>query len=366
MKKRLGALLLSVCMLLSTAGCASAPSSQPAETASAPSSQPAESAPASSSAPAEESQEAAFPVTVTDAAGREVTISAQPQKVVSGYYITTSMVIALGAEDRLVGIEAKADTRPIYSLAAPELLELPSVGTAKEFDLEGCAALEPDLVILPLKLKDTVPALEELGIPVITVNPEDLSLLEETIGLLGKALGANEEAQTLLDYNHQTQEELSALLKDAGQPTVYLAGNSSYLSTAGAKMYQNTLIQQSGGVNVAAQLEDDYWAEISYEQLLAWNPQVIIIVPEASYTREDLLADPQLAGLDAVKNGRVYAMPTAFEAWDSPVPSAMVGSRWLASVLHEDLYPFEEFQQDAAAFYQTFYGVEIDQSLLTR
>ena len=94
----------------------------------------------------------AFPVTVTDAAGREVTLDAEPETLVSGYYITTSMLIALGLEDRLVGIEAKADSRPIYALAAPELLQLPSVGTAKEFDLEGCAALDPDLVILPLKL----------------------------------------------------------------------------------------------------------------------------------------------------------------------------------------------------------------------
>ena len=61
-----------------------------------------------------------FPVTVTDAAGREVTIEQAPQRLVSGYYITTSMLIALGLEDRLVGIEAKADSRPIYALAAPE------------------------------------------------------------------------------------------------------------------------------------------------------------------------------------------------------------------------------------------------------
>ena len=99
------------------------------------------------------------------------------------------MVIALGQQDKLVGVEAKADSRPIYSLAAPELLELPSVGTAKEFDLEGCAALEPDLVVLPLKLKDTVSALEELGIPVLLANPEDLTLLRQTIEMLGGSHG---------------------------------------------------------------------------------------------------------------------------------------------------------------------------------
>ena len=104
-------------------------------------------------------------------------------------------------------------------------------------------------------------------------------------------------------YKRQTQT-----LKDAQRPTVYLAGNSSYLSTAGAKMYQNTLIELGGGDNVAAELEDDYWAEVSYEQLLAWNPQVIVIVPEASYTKDDLMNDPQLAQLDAVKNGQVLSL----------------------------------------------------------
>ena len=167
--------------------------------------------------------EGAFPVTVTDAAGREVTIDEAPQKLVSGYYITTSMLIALGLEDRLVGIEAKADSRPIYALAAPELLELPSVGTAKEFDLEGCAALDPDLVILPLKLKDTVPALEELGIPALLVNPEDLALLAETIEMLGAATGAQERAAALLEDNARTEAELTALLAGTERPRVYLA-----------------------------------------------------------------------------------------------------------------------------------------------
>ena len=310
--------------------------------------------------------EGAFPVTVTDAAGREVTIDEAPQKLVSGYYITTSMLIALGIEDRLVGIEAKADSRPIYALAAPELLELPSVGTAKEFDLEGCAALDPDLVILPLKLKDTVPALEELGIPALLVNPEDLTLLAETIEMLGAATGAQERAAALLEDNARTEAELTALLAGTERPRVYLAGNSSYLSTAGAKMYQNSLIELGGGENVAAGIEDTYWAEISYEQLLAWNPEAIVIVPEAAYTREELVGDPQLAGLDAIENGAVYEMPSAFEAWDSPVPSAMLGSRWMAAVLHEEEYPFETFCADAEAFYAAFYGITIDTALLTK
>ena len=62
----------------------------------------------------------------------------------SGYYISTSLLLALGLKDKVTGIEAKADKRSIYKLAAPEFLELPNVGTAKEFDLEPSASLLPE------------------------------------------------------------------------------------------------------------------------------------------------------------------------------------------------------------------------------
>ena len=362
MKIKSIALALAAAMALSLAACGQSTSqSQSAAPASGSQSQPQSQ---SASAPA--AVEEAMPVTLTDAAGRQVTIETEPETLVSGYYITTSMLIALGQQDKLVGIEAKADTRPIYALAAPELLELPSVGTAKEFDLEGCAALEPDLVILPLKLQESAEALEQLGINALVVNPEDMDLLEETLDLLGQATGSSERAHALMDYNAETEAEMAQLLADAEKPSVYLAGNSSYLSTAGSKMYQNTLIELGGGENVAAELEDDYWADISYEQLLAWNPDVIVIAADADYTKEDLLADSQLAGLTAVQNGAVYALPSAFEAWDSPVPSGVLGIRWMASALHGDLYSLDQFRQDAADFYKEFYGVEIDTQLITQ
>lgn len=364
LNKKLMAAILALSMIWSCAGCSSQGAAGSGSSAGSAGSGTAPASGSSSSAGKEEPAD--FPVTVTDSAGREVAIQSEPEKLVSGYYISTSLLLALGQRDKLAGIEAKAETRPIYSFAAPELLELPNVGTAKSFDLEGCAALQPDLVVIPLKLKDQIPALEDLGLTVLAVNPEDLEQLNDTIRMLGEAVGAQEEAQALLDYNQETEEYLTGLLDQAERPRVYLAGNSSYLSTAGAKMYQNTMLELGGGANAAAELEDSYWAEASYEQLLSWDPEVIIIAADAAYTKDDLLQDPQLAQLDAVKNGRVYAMPSGVEAWDSPVPSAMLGSRWVASVLHEDLYSFEAFQADAAEFYQRFYQFQADPGLLTR
>ena len=293
---------------------------------------------------------------LTDQLGRTVTLEQTPERIVSGYYISSSALIALGLEDKLVGIEAKANKRPIYSLSAPALIDLPNVGTAKEFDLEGCIALNPDLVILPAKLKNDAETLEQLGIPVLLVNPESGEQLEQMIALLGQATGTQERAEELLSFIAGQRENLETLLAEAEKPRVYLAGNSALLSTAGGNMYQSDMMVLAGGENVAAELSDPYWAEISYEQLLAWNPEYIVLASDASYTVEEVLADPNLTDCTAVKNGNVLQLPGDAEAWDSPVPSGILGSVWLAARLHGDLLPEDQAEEIIASFYETFYG----------
>ena len=359
MKKTLS-LLLAFAMALSLAACGAQPDASGSEPASQPEavSEPASDTPeaADPTAQPDGASETSYPVTVTDQAGRQVTIESQPETLVSGYYITTSLLIALGLQDELVGIEAKADTRPIYALSAPELLELPSVGTAKEFDLEGCAALAPDLVILPLKLESAADSLAELGIPALLVNPEDQALLNEAVTLIGTATNTQARAQALLDFSAEQEQRLADTLAGAETPSVYLAGNSDFLSTAGDAMYQSDMIRMAGGVNAAAEITDTYWAEVSYEQVLAWDPDYIVLASDAGYTVDDVLADPNLAGCAAVENGNVFQIPGDAEAWDSPVPGGILGAVWLSSVLHPDLCPEADSLAVIDEFYQTFYG----------
>lgn len=300
--------------------------------------------------------EVSFPASVTDQAGRSVIIEEQPERIISGYYITTSLLIALDLDEKLVGIENKAAQRPIYSLSAPELLELPGVGTMKEIDLELCASLEPDLVILPLRQKDAAQTLEALGIDVLLVNPESQELLNETIDLIAEATGTQARAEELKGFASQQEALLAGKLADADAPGVYLAGNSSMLSTAGDNMYQSDMIRLAGGKNVAAEIEDSYWVEISYEQLLAWNPEYIVIASSADYTADDVLSDPNLADCQAVQNGNVYQIPSAIEAWDSPVPSGILGAVSLASALHPEIITEADCNEVIQEYYEKFYG----------
>ncbi|MBQ9148564.1 MAG: ABC transporter substrate-binding protein [Oscillospiraceae bacterium] len=308
-----------------------------------------------------------YPVTVTDHAGREVTIESEPQNIVSGYYISSSACIALGLKDRIVGIEAKAAQRPIYSLAAPELIDLPNVGTAKEFNLEACLATEPDLVILPMKQKDTAAALEELGVPALLVRPESHEEIISMFTLIGTATNTMEAATTLINYYEGELAEVETLVAGLSeQPVVYITGTSSYLTTAPGQMYQSSLITAAGGNAAGADIEGTSWVEISYEQLLAMNPDIIVVPTNSwangapDFTVEGLMADPELSEVTAVKNGAVYQMTIGFEAWDSPAPSGILGVKWMLKTLHPELYSNDEFVADVQAFYETFYGFTPD------
>ena len=125
--KQLSALLLALALSVSVTACGS----NTASTTTAAAETTAESTEAASESASETSEaavsdmEVTYPVTITDHLGREVTIEKQPESFVSGYYISTSLMIALGLDDQLVGVEAKADKRSIYKLSAPKITELP-------------------------------------------------------------------------------------------------------------------------------------------------------------------------------------------------------------------------------------------------
>ena len=301
------------------------------------------------------SQGLSYPITVTDHAGRQVVIEKEPQKIVSCYYITSSLLMALGLEDKMVGIEDNPEYRPIYGLSAPHLLELPWVGTAKVLDVEGCAALEPDLVILPLRQKESAEILESLGIDVLLVNPESQTLLTEMIQMVASATNTQDKGDELIAFLDNQEAKLNQILAGVAAPRVYMASNSNMLATAGDGMYQSDMIRLAGGANVAAEIEDTYWAEIDYEQLLVWDPEYIILASSAKYTAEDVLQDPNLAGCTAVVNGNVYQIPCDAESWDSPVPSSILGALWLANILHPEKLTDTDCAAIMDEYYETFY-----------
>lgn len=296
---------------------------------------------------------------VTDQLGRQVSIPKDVKRIASPYSIANSLVIALGAKDKIVGIEMNGEKNVIYQKADPGLTQLPGIGSGRTLNLEECVKLKPDLVILPSRMQEEVEKLEQQNIAVIAINPEDLDSLQETIMLVGKAIGAEAKANDLVSFYEEKINMVKDITKNiSSSPGVYLAGKEP-LATCTKEMYQHFLINLAGGTNVAQEIEQGFWANVSQEQVMKWQPDVIFIVQYAGYGPEELLQDIKWQAVPAVQNNRVYLFPSKIEPWDYPTPAAVLGILWATHTLHPELYDRSSLENDVVSFYEKFYGFKM-------
>lgn len=299
-------------------------------------------------------------ITLIDHIGREVTLAKAAETIVSCYYISTTTLIALGAEDQLTGVEMKAEEREIYKLAAPSVLELPAMGNKKNFNLEECAKLNPELVVLPMGLKDYASQLEELEITAVVVNPENMESFLDMVTMLGKASGHEETAESLLSYYDKIQEDVAEKLGEINVlKHVYFASGDDVLRSATSEMFQNEVVTAAGGEAIFSDLTGNGWTEISAEQLHIFDPEYIFMENHSEEKVAEVLGDSAYAALTAVAEGNVYAFPSEIETWDTPGASSVLGILWMSSVLYPEKIRMEEVVEEAAAFYQKFFDIEV-------
>ncbi|MBW6408734.1 ABC transporter substrate-binding protein [Clostridium weizhouense] len=300
-------------------------------------------------------------ITVEDQLGRKVEIKGEVNKIVSSYPITTSLLVALGLKDKLTGVEMKPKDRELYKRVAPEFFDLPQIGSAKSINVEECAKIKPDLVIIPTRIKEVIPQFEQLNIPVIAVEPESLDSFLDCVKLVGKSTNTEKRANEIVKYYEDNLEKVKKINENNNnKPKVYLSGSANVLRTCTSKMYQDYMIKASGGNNVTSSLEDGYWVDISAEQLLAYNPDIIYIVQYAKYSVEDVLNDERLKDVNAVKNKKVFVIPSVIEPWDYPTPSSILGILWMTNNINPDKYSKDEFEKTAKDFYKKFFNLEVE------
>lgn len=302
--------------------------------------------------------------TLVDQMNRNVSFEKPAKRIVSSYYISTSLLIALGLEENLVGIEMKADTRNLYKEAAPQLLNLPAMGNSKMFNVEECAKLEPDLVILPISLKEYEEQLESLDIPVLFINPESEEDFIECVQLIATATGTEKRAGELLDFYEECDSYLEENIDKSTIAKVYFSSSNNIFETAGKNMYQNTLIEKTGAINVSEEIESGKWGTISAEQFIKFNPTHIFIEQGYTFKIEDLYNDVRFQDVDAIMNKAVNVFPSLLETWDTPSPCSSLGAIWMASKLYPLNISEETVMEYAKNFYKEFYDIEVTKEML--
>jgi iron complex transport system substrate-binding protein len=273
---------------------------------------------------------AAFPATVSDFQGRSVTVTARPSRIVSIGPSNTEFLFALGAGDRVVGVDDFSD-EPAAAL------KLDKIGGVK-VNVEKVVSLRPDLVV-SVKFSDgTIERLATAGITLLVVDPQSIGDVSRTAILLGRAVGA--DGDKLAAQIDQKLQQVK--LKVAGattKPRVFHeldASDPAKPFTVGPGSYIHDLIALAGGVNIAANTSSAY-PQISLEEIVRADPEVIVL-GDADYgtTAEQVSARPGWSGMAAVKNKKVF--PISDSLVSRPGPRVGDAADAYAKLLHPELF----------------------------
>lgn len=269
----------------------------------------------------------AFPVTVTDDAGREVTVEAEPMRIVSLAPSNTEIVAAIGLMDRLVGVTSFCDY-------PPEVASVDVVGDFANPNLEAVAAAKPDLVLATAGVQaDVIVQLENLGTVVVAVDPVDLESLFVSIEMVGTVTGTRESADTLVSSMRSELDAIDAAIGEAEPVRCFLEIAQDPLFTAGPGTLLHDLITAAGGANVVTQ---EGYVGYSVEQLVADDPAVYMATLGSMSDPAELDSRPGYGEIEAVKTGRVYVLDDNLVS--RPGPRVVEGVRLIAQALHPDAF----------------------------
>jgi iron complex transport system substrate-binding protein len=269
-------------------------------------------------------------ITVTDGLGREVNVKVNPQRIVSLAPSNTEILFALGLGDRVYGVTNICNY-------PPEAQSKEKVGDYYSVDTEKVISINPDLILAEdLQKADIIPALEKLGFSVVTLVPHNIQEMGEVIMMVGEITGTQDRAEEIVADMQQRVKavtDVTDTLDDSQRVRVlYLVWNDPMYSV-GTNTYIHELIEKAGGSNIAA-FAGEGWPELSLEQIIDLDPQVVIANHDIPL--DALKSDSRLAVVDAFKNGRVYFINA--DLTNRPGPRIVEGLETMAKMIHPELF----------------------------
>jgi iron complex transport system substrate-binding protein len=276
------------------------------------------------------------PLTFTDGLKRTVSLAAPAARIISLAPSNTEILFVIGASAQVIA-------RDDFSDFPAEAKSLPTIGSSNgKYDLEKIASLKPDLVIASeLNTPDQVKALEDLKITVYYLsNPADMQGLYANLVIVGELSGHKAQAETLVASLQQRVKAVQdKVASAASRPTIFYeldATDPAKPYTAGPTTFIDQLIQVAGGQNIAGSLTTP-WPQISLEEILVKNPDIILL-GDAAYgnSPEQVAQRPGWTGLKAVKEGSIQVFDDNLVS--RPGPRLVDGLEILAKLIHPELF----------------------------
>lgn len=334
-----------------------------------------EEAPVQEENKAEQEQKLLDTREITDMAGRKVTVPSHIKKVFSTSPVTAIYIYTVNP-DKLLGWNYDLNEYE-RKYVLPEYHNIPSFGMGDSINYEAVIEANPDIAINVSKLNDASIAdadklSESLGIPVLIVsdNFEDAA---EVYRFLGDILGEKEHTEKLAVYVEKVFTDIkSANIPEEDKVTIYYGNGVNSLETAPRGSSHAQIFDMVGAINVAdLETKSGGRVQVSLEQILAWDPEYIIVngEPKQNMTGNDaaqeILNNPDFAPILAVKGEKVFGSPKAPFSWvDRPLgPNRIIGLRWLAAKLYPEYYTYN-VDDEVKEFFKLFYHLELTDEML--
>ncbi len=330
------------------------------------------------SAEQDATQETAETREITDMAGRKVTVpTAENIESVFSAGPVAAIFLYMVAPDKLLGWNYELNDVE-KSIILDKYQDLPNFGMGDAVNYEAVIAANPTIAINSGKINDAMVSdcdalSESLGIPVVAVDNE-LNNSAEAFRFMGELLGVEDHAEEIAQYAEQVFTDINALsdIPEEKKVSVYFGNGEDSLETAPRGSQHAQILDAINAVNVAdLELGDGSRVQISAEQLLAWDPDVIVVNGEpkadksGSSAAEDILSNPDYASLKAVQDQKVYGTPNAPFSWvDRPAgPNRLIGMRWFSALIYPE-YIKCDINEEIHKFFDLFYHVDLSDEQL--
>ncbi len=358
---KLFSLLMALCLIVTLLAACSNSGETPVSPSTAPSAAPAEESATPPSAEVSSSPSDTGKRTVVDALGNEVEIPDTINSICATYPAADAIVLMLGGGDKLVATTSYNSTNEWFIRMLPKITTLPQpFADLKAGNLEEAMSLAPDIIIT--SGQSNLDAFNSAGLAAVAVNMSNIDDLKFVITLIGEILGGDavQKAADLIAYydaNISLCSSRTDSIADADRPTVFYAAGKM-TTTEGNGSIVKDWTELAGGVNVAAENGvDGMFIDITQEQLMQWDPDVIICRDAA--TKDEYYNDPTLSALSAVKNDRVYVNPKSVYVWCVRSADEAIQPLWAATVIQPELFSDIDMVEETRTFHNEFYGLDL-------
>ena len=357
--KRILSVLLAVCLLVTAlSACGNEPAAD-----TTPSAEP--SAAVSAEAATRE---------FTDSTGRTVTVPNEVTRVAVSGPLTQIYAIPL-VGDLMVGVsnyiaEDIEKYLPDYISTLPELGQL--YGGGAELDLEAILAADPDVVIDIGDSKDGIAEdmdslSEQTGIPFVHIDAT-VQTSPDAYRMLGELVGREDEAEEIASWLEGIYDMMTGMMEKvdadgARRTALYCLGDKSLNVIAEGSYHAETFNMMTDNLaDLPDVVSNGNGNEVDMEQLLVWNPEVIVFAPDSVY--DSVGSDAAWQQLQAVSSGNYYKTPYGPYGWLSSPPSVQryLGMVWLGALLYPDYCEYD-LQEVVTEYYKLFYECDLTQEM---